>query len=420
MKLFRILLVLCMVCMPGYQVRAEEILTWEDCVKEAAKNHPDLISATEVVKGSEAAQSISASGQYPQVDASLSGTVTKATGRASSESYSASLSGSQLLFDGKKTDNNIKAAGEDIKASKQNFRYTSAGVRQALRSAFVNLLKSQEMTRIAQEIFEIRRGSLELITLRYQSGLEHKGALLTSEANLAQAKYSVNSSLRDLQVSRRNLAKELGRGKRSAITVTGDFSVRDIPQDDMDLEALAAGNPQVLKLTAQKNAAEFNLRSTYGNFAPSVSIDAGLGKTGTTFFPQDTQKSVGLTMSMPILEGGLRNARVAQAQASLNKLQADETSMRNSAVASLEQYRAALLEAIDNVDVQKKSLSAAEERSRIAEAQYSIGTISFDSWTIIEDNLVGAKRSYLNAQAEALLSEANWVQAKGETLEYEK
>jgi outer membrane protein TolC len=123
---------------------------------------------------------------------------------------------------------------------------------------------------------------------------------------------------------------------------------------------------------------------------------------------------------MPIFEGGLRGAQVAQARASLNQLQANETSMRNTIVAALEQYRASLLEAIDNTDVQKKSLSAAEERSKIAEAQYSIGTITFDSWTIIEDNLVSAKRAYLNAQAEALLSEANWVQAKGETLEYEK
>ena len=409
-----------MVCIPLCQVSAEEVLTWEDCVKEAAKNHPDLISATEAIKESEAARTVSASGQYPQVNASAGGTITKSTGHATADSYSASLTGSQLVFDGMKTGNNVNAAVEDIKASKQNFRYTSTGVRQALRSAFVSLLKAQEMTRIAQEIFEIRRGSLELITLRYQSGLEHKGALLTSEANLAQAQYAVNSAVRDLGVSRSNLAKELGRGKTAALTVTGDFAVRDIPKDDIDLQVLAGRNPQVLKLISQKNAAEFNVRSAYGNYAPSLSLDAGLGKTGTTFLPQNTDKSVGFSLSIPLFEGGLRGAQVAQAKASLNQLQANETSMRNSVVAALEQYRAALLEAIDNAEVQKKSLLAAEERSRIAEAQYSIGTISFDSWTIIEDNLVSAKRAYLNAQAEALLSEANWVQAKGETLEYEK
>jgi outer membrane protein TolC len=84
----------------------------------------------------------------------------------------------------------------------------------------------------------------------------------------------------------------------------------------------------------------------------------------------------------------------------------------------LEQTWAALQDAVDNVEVQRKSLIATEERSNIAQAQFSTGFISYDNWTIIEDNLVNAKSAFLDAQANALLAEANWVQAKGETLEY--
>ncbi|MFA7677794.1 MAG: TolC family protein, partial [Candidatus Omnitrophota bacterium] len=63
-------------------------------------------------------------------------------------------------------------------------------------------------------------------------------------------------------------------------------------------------------------------------------------------------------------------------------------------------------------------LEAAQERSRIGGSQYSIGLINFDDWIILEDNLVSAKKSYLNAQADVLIAEAQWVQAKGGTLEY--
>ncbi|HOU36289.1 MAG TPA: TolC family protein [Candidatus Omnitrophota bacterium] len=401
------ILVLGISCMAACRAYSQEAMTWDDCVKEAARNNPGLISAIEAVKASEAAGKATASGQYPQIGGRVSGTLTKSTGSAASESYAASLDGSQLVYDGKKTVNNIKAAQENITASKQNFRYTSSDVRRSLRRSFVNLLKAQELTRIAEEIYEIRRGSLELITLRYQSGLEHRGALLTAESNLAQAQYAVNSARRDLTVARSDLCKEMGRPRSSNITVAGDFIVRDIPADDLDLEAIAARNPQVLRAVARKNSAEFDLRSAYADYAPSVSIEAGIGKTGTTFLPQSTQKSAGLTLSMPLLEGGLRHAQVAQARASVNQLGADETSVRNTAIAELEQYRAALFEAIDNASVQEKALRAAEERSRIAEAQYSIGAMAFDSWTIIEDNLVSAKRSYLNARAAALLAEAD-------------
>jgi hypothetical protein len=46
--------------------------------------------------------------------------------------------------------------------------------------------------------------------------------------------------------------------------------------------------------------------------------------------------------------------------------------------------------------------------------------IAYDNWTIIEDALVRAKSALLDAEANALLAEASWIQAKGETLEYEK
>ena len=85
---------------------------------------------------------------------------------------------------------------------------------------------------------------------------------------------------------------------------------------------------------------------------------------------------------------------------------------------ALEQTWAALQDSVGTVGVQKKFLDAAEERAKISEAQYSLGLIQFDNWTIIEDDLVNAKKTFLNAQANALLAEANWIQAKGETLEY--
>jgi outer membrane protein TolC len=122
---------------------------------------------------------------------------------------------------------------------------------------------------------------------------------------------------------------------------------------------------------------------------------------------------------MPIFEGGLRIAQVKQAKATLDQLQENERSTKDSVVLTLEQAWAALQNALENVDVQVKALVANEERSKIAQAQFAIGTISFDNWIIIEDNLVKSKRLLLDSQAAALYAEANWIQAKGETIEYE-
>jgi outer membrane protein TolC len=77
-------------------------------------------------------------------------------------------------------------------------------------------------------------------------------------------------------------------------------------------------------------------------------------------------------------------------------------------------------DASENLQVQKKSLDAYKERAMIADTQYTTGLITFNDWTIIQDGLVSAQKSYLNAQANLLISEAAWIQAKGGTLEDEK
>jgi len=403
---------------------AEEILSWGDCIKEAAKNHPDLIASQEVIKQSVATKQETASTLFPQITAELSASTAKTAGTSGSstaDSYSYGASATQLVFDGIKTINNVKAASEDISAAKQGFRFTSTSVRYRLRSAFIELLKAQEMLRIAEEIYNIRRGNLELITLRYQSGLEHKGALLTAEADLADAKYVILKNKRGIEVAKQSLIKEMGRANLTPIYAKGDFKVKDSVLEKPDFAAIAKNNPAIQQLTFQVRSAEFGLKSTYGSFFPELAGSAGANRTGAHWLPTGAQDqyNLGLGVSLPLFEGGLRTAQVAGAKALLKELQEKERSMRDGVILTLQQAWAALQDAIENVNVQNKVLIATEERSKIAQAQYSIGFVTFDNWIIIEDNLVDAKSNYLDAQAASLLAQAKWIQAKGETIEYE-
>ena len=404
------------------QAAALEALEWKDCLREAAKNHPDLIAAEEEVKQSEARRKITASALFPQINSSLNAsTVRTDTGKSDSiaDTYNYGLIGTQLIFDGIKTISNVNAAAENIKAAKENFSFTSSTVRFRLRTAFIDLLRAQEMLRITREIYAIRRGNLELITLRYESGLEHKGALLAAEADLSQAGYEISQVERGLEVVQRELTKEMGRTKLTPVEAKGDFTVIDAARDKPDFEALAKDNPSLQQLIAQKNAAQFGVKSAYANFSPTLTGSAGANKSGSRWSPRNDQWNLGLTLSMPIFEGGLRFAQVSQAKALLNQLRENERSGKDSLVLSLEQAWAGLQDTLDYVNVQQKQLAAAEERSEIAQAQYSTGFMTFDNWTIIQDNLVKAKKAFLDAQANGLFAEAGWIQAKGETLEYE-
>jgi len=416
LKLFLILIFLCFIYFG--KAEAEEILTWGQCIQEAAKNHPDIIASQQIIKQSEAAKQQTASGLFPQISSNLSAQTAQSSGQRTN-TYGYGVSGTQLIFDANKTINNLKSASQNIVASQQNFRFTSTAVRFSLRSAFIDLLEAQEMLRIAEEIFNIRRSNLELIVLRYESGLEHKGALLTAEADLADAQYGISQNKRSVQVAQRELVKEMGRKQLTPLYAQGDFQVKDAALKEPDFELLAKNNPALQKLIAQKRSAEFSLKSAYANFYPEIIGSAGASRTGDHWSPRNKQWDLGAGLSLPLFEGGLRMAQVSEARALVRQLEENQRSALDSVILTLQQSWAILQDALENVSVQNKSLLAAQERSKIAQAQYSIGFVSFDNWTIIEDNLVKAKRDYLYAQAAALLAEAKWIQAKGEVLEYE-
>jgi len=418
LKLAFILAVIFLIAGSSNIYAAQEILTWGACIQEAAKNHPDLIASGQIIKQSEASKQQTASGLFPQVTSSLSAQTAQSSGQETN-TYGYGVSGTQLLFDGIKTINNLNAASENIASSKQGFRFTSVTVRFRLRGAFIDLLEAQEMLRIAEEIYNIRRGNLELIVLRYESGLEHKGALLTAEADLAQARYGISQNKRAIQVAQRELVKEMGRKQLTPLYAQGDFQVKDSAPKEPNFELLAKNNPSWQQLIAQKRSAEFSLKSAYANFYPEITGSAGASRTGDRWSPPDKQWDLGVSLSLPLFEGGLRTAQVSEARALVRQLEANQRSALDSAILTLQQNWAILQDAIENVSVQNKALLAAQERSKIAQAQYSVGFVSFDNWTIIEDNLVKAKRDYLYAQAAALLAEAKWIQAKGEVLEYE-
>ena len=410
---------LCLILTIHHKVMAEETLTWEDCVREAQKNHPDLISAHEVLRQAKANRAIAISSQLPQINSEVRQSTSKSSSRdTTTDTYSYGVSAQQLLFDGLKTPFNIAASSKNVKAAEYSYRTKSSEIRLKLRTAFVELLKAQELLTITEDIAKRRKQNADLVRLLYEGGREHRGSLLTAQAQLAQADFEVSQARRTIEVAQRQLSKELGRTQVKPLRVAGDFADITVKREKPAFDALAANNPSLMALAAKREAAKFDLHSTKAEFFPNVYANASAGRTDSEWPPDNDQWSVGVSLSFPLFEGGRRWAEVYKAKAALNQAVADERSGQNNISLTLEETWTNWQNAIDNITVQKNFLQAAEERAKITQAQYSNGLISFDNWTIIEDNLVQAKKSYLNAQTNALLTEAQWIQAQGGTLDH--
>ena len=398
---------------------AEEILTWDSCVEETRANNPELASAREKIIQKQADRSIAISGLLPYVDTDFTESRRHADDSGTTRGRSYGISGRQLVFDGFKTVNDIKAASRSLDATQYNYAVVSSNTRLDLGTAFTELLRAQRLIKITEDIAKRRRQNYELVKLRYQGGREHRGSLLTADADLAQAELEVVEAGRNIRLSRRRLNKVLGRETYSPVVAEGDFDNYETTSEQPYFEYLAYSNPLLRELIAKEEAAQYYLRSSKSEFFPTVYLGAGASRTDTNRTDNNDEWSVRATVSLPLFEGGSRFAGVSRAKAVLAETRADKRSGRDGIVFQMEDTWIKYHNAIDAVSVRQKYLQATEERAKISRAQYSTGLVSFDNWIIIEDDLVRAKKAYLNVQAEVLVREAYWIQAKGGTLEYE-
>ncbi|MBN2158958.1 MAG: TolC family protein [Spirochaetes bacterium] len=460
MKLKMLLIAVIMLCAAAgaQRAQAEEVLTWEECVAYTITNNPELRSSQELIRQSRAGVGLAVSEYLPQISASVG----LSAGRRESESdlerlkvntmtssseirsayqndllnrksttmdrsLSYGVSGKQLVFDSMKSVYDIKAASSRVDEARYEHAKTSSQIRLDLRKAFVELLRAQDSIQISREIAERSKKNLELVRMRYRAGREHRGSLLNAEANLSSARLGVAQAERDLTVARRGLLKQMGIGALRPIQAEGKLAYADTDREKPDFEAIAAGHPTVLLLKSQGKTAQYDEKSKIAEFFPVISITAG---ADSSLSYTDSRTSItktngvnlnaGIQATMPIFTGGKNYFNLDRAKSQTRKLKADEISARQQVVLALEQYWSSWQNACDRVEVQRKYLEAAEERARISEAQYSLGLLIFDNWIIIEDSLSQTKKSYLEALANQSIMEAQWLQAKGETLSYDK
>ena len=394
----------------------QEKLTWDDCVREAAITNPDLLAAGMEVNQAAAEKRMTRANLLPQISADAATSTSKSSGDDQGESYSYGIEGRQLIFDGLKSWYDLDQSTQELIVAHQRYEITSMGVRLSLREAFISLLKAQELVGISENIAARRRKQAGLVELRYQGGREHKGALLTSRANLSQAEYDITRARRDIEVSREELRKELGRDGPAPKRAEGELVISPRQPGPPAFDQLVNEHPTVLELAARKEGSQLELNSSYSVFSPEIYGRAGIRRSDSDWPPSDENWSVSLTVSLPLFEGGSRIDDLSRARSALTGSEEEERSGRSGVFLDMRESWINLEDADEYVSIQQQFQDAGEERAKIAEVQYSTGLLSFDNWIIIEDDLVRAQKRYLEARAEAMRAEAQWTYARGGTL----
>lgn len=394
-------------------------LTWEEAAQEAFRNHPDLIREREELK-SKKHNWIEALGEYlPDVDGSLNRKRARTTTSKMSDAWALDLDVAQPIFTGFETTGDALKARREWEAARWAYLEESAAVRRDLRVSFVELLRLYELLEVNQGIAARREENAGLIQLRYEAGREHEGSVKRAQAIAGQSAFEVRQTERKIESQSLALGRALGGDFVVPIPLSGELEalIPNDPEPPEDYAVLALGTPSVERLTKSAEALKAAILSAQAEFWPTAQGAVNYGYSGSKLSNMKDDASIGVTVSLPIFHGGGNVQGALEARADYRAALEEARSERDQKIADLSLSWAAFRDAWELVSVRRAFVEAARLRAEIVRTQYTTGLSDFQDFDIAEQELADSEKTYVQALADVLSKEADWMEAKGETLE---
>jgi len=398
----------------------KKLLKWIDLLKMANENNQKILASLYEIKAINSENYIYLSKFFPKIESGFQLKFLKQNSADFAKNYSFDISLNQLLFDGLKTLYDYKKSKKNLEIAKYNYRLISATVRLNLRLAYIEYLRAKNLLKITEEIAKRNEINLEAVKIRYKNGREHKGSLLTMEANLEKIKTELKQIERSVELAKLKILKEIGVDNLNEYEIDDKIDITNINEimiKEPEYEEIIDNNFELRMKILSKELAELNLKSAKASFFPSIYFNFSWGRNFAENSPVNKNISFGFSISLPLFESGARVAEIYKAKYYLLKFEAEERDKKYELILNAKNYWINYQNSIENIKVQKNFLEAAQTRAKIAFIQYSTGILSFDNWLIIENENINIQNSYLESLINALKAEAYWDYIKGVTLD---
>ncbi len=307
---------------------------------------------------------------------------------------------SQTIYNGGKEWSLLRQARKRLKATKWAEEDVKEVILLDVSGAFFNLLKAEKEVEIRKA--SLRRAEEHLKTARalFKVGLRTKVDLLRAETEVA----TKQSALIEAEAAVRDAAALLKRltGYRGELRVKepqGEASFDGTPEEFLKI-ALEKRKDYQQKLIEEQIAKE-GIRYAKGEFLPSLSIDGVYTwrdqNPRTSFFIEDILYG-GLTVRLPLFEGGLRVAELKKARSVLRQKELEKYSLKRDIELEIRRLYNDIEKIASLVRALRKRLEFARENYRMALKQYRHGIIRSTDLVDAETVLVDAELSLMNAQ----------------------
>jgi len=398
-------------------------LSLQDVIELGLCRNPQTTSAYLAAESARFAKNAGYSNYLPSINAGASAGRDYHNKDWGDWNYGASLSASYLIFDfGKRlADLNALAAtwratGFDYDESVQNYVYGVIGAYYSLLNANADVASAESLRTVAQT-------ARDMAQKKYNAGVVAKADVLKAETTLAS---------RDVALERAKNNREIAKGtllSKLSFPADQDIEIQDMPSNfgraaenksiDELIEAARKTRPDLLRATANKDAAWHRRNSAFLKNLPSISATGTIGWNDTEWnsFANDGHKvsgSVGIRASMPIFAGFANYYGVRAAEANYDRAKESERAAEDNATLDIftayQNYKTA-----QKVLTQTETLlKSATESEKVTAGMYKVGRATMLDWQTAQSELVDAQRQNNAAKYDLFTKRAAVALAIGE------
>ena len=272
-----------------------------------------------------------------------------------------------------------------------------------LRAIF-ELHLAQALTDVYQSGRALAQESAQIARRREVGGVASQAEVLQAEAAAARSEMDLRRAQEDLFVKQAALAsvlalppEQVARWQLEAAHM--GLRVRPLSEQETALDRPAYRRPAMEAVQAKLRAAEHRRSQVRREGWLTASVTAGLAqqtqRNRGLLTQSGLEKTVGLTVAVPIFEGFARHYKVDEASAQLESLQQESEDLRIRIHAEVTQNRAVLMQEDDFKTKAERYLSLSQASHQAALQRYRKGLAD-----IME--VVNAQRELINARAEHL------------------
>ncbi len=316
------------------------------------------------------------------------------------DQYQAALVLTQPLYTGGRTLAALRTAKKMRESSNSSLLLVRQDMMLNVAEAYYGVLK-------AQKTVDISKRSLERME-HHRETTEREAATRKTKANQS-ALLRANSLVSQARIAlvRAQDGLNIGRDKLSLLTkLPADLQVMEPPQVDQpsgsleDLQKIALANrDDYMNAKMNKNISEENVTIVRGGHYPQLAAVAGAQYQDSrpAIFTDSTTYYAGLRLTIPIFEGGLMNAEVAEAKSKVRQAELFSNFLRQSIDSDVHAAYVNLQTVTSVLETAKLEMDDAKGNYDAVESLFSEGLLASLSLIDAEQTLTMAESELMNA-----------------------